>query len=116
MSILPDELADSVTLKFVDFESVADRIDNDEKKAKLNDILNFIVENANKYDMDVNDIENVIVKNFCNILNFYEISSNKCGVVNETPTVQEENTISNTVNEDTTTPSKGLPTRLKIIL
>ena len=116
LSILPDELADSVTLKFVDFESVADRIDNDEKKAKLNDILNFIVENANKYDMDVNDIENVIVKNFCNILNFYEISSNKCGVVNETPTVQEENTISNTVNEDTTTPSKGLPTRLKIIL
>ena len=43
LSILPEELADSVNLKFTAFESTADRIDNDQKKEQLNEILNYIL-------------------------------------------------------------------------
>lgn len=112
LSILPDELAKSVEIKFLSFENMSDKYDNDEKKEQLNEILNFIIEKSTEYEIDPNDI-NYIVKHFCKILNFYSIVSNKCSTLSQDvqPVQQDE---SWTVQEETE--STWLPTWLKILL
>jgi hypothetical protein len=78
LAILPHNLKIEVEPLFLQFEASAEHLDNDAKKEKLTAILSYIAANASAYQMDQNDIDGIILKEFCNILAYYEIQSSRC--------------------------------------
>jgi hypothetical protein len=109
LALLPHNLKTEVEPMFASFEVQAERLDGEAKKKILTDILNYISKNAPAYSMDQNDIDGIILPQFCTILSYYDIQSNSCAtdaLLPALPNIPVENPSS----------GGGLPTRLKVIL
>jgi hypothetical protein len=77
---LPENLRIQVATKFADFESIADNLDSEEKRERLNTILGVIVNNAERYGIVAEDLDEFFVPEFCKILDYYDILSEKCTI------------------------------------
>jgi len=71
LAILPSNLKTIIQWKFADFEENESAYDSDAKFEKLESIFNDIMK-AN--ENDVEDVKNVILPSFCNILEYYSIA------------------------------------------
>lgn len=105
---LPTSLRESVAKMFSDFEGEADSLDEDKKREKLTNILNFIAQNASSNWISKVDLDNFFLVQFCKILNYYNIVSESCSTIS-VPNIEIP------VSESDPT-SWGLPTRLKVVL
>ena len=113
LALLPDGLSASVNLKFNSFESIADTLDGDAKKNELTTILNYISEHAGEYEMPQTDVQDFILPEFCNILDFYDITSSACSTMTQEQEMQQSQLQENTEPHDD---EGGLPGWLKILL
>ncbi len=71
LAILPSNLKTIIQWKFADFEENESAYDSDAKFEKLESIFNDIMK-ANENDAE--DVKNVILPSFCNILEYYSIA------------------------------------------
>ncbi|MDR0282221.1 MAG: hypothetical protein LBI53_02615 [Candidatus Peribacteria bacterium] len=107
---LPEGMKPKVVQMFSQLELAAENLDEQGKKEKLSEILNYIKDNASEYDMDKSDIDGIILLNTCRILEYYNSSSAMCPKAGENTAPSIPNTPVKKTN------TEGLPTRLKIIL
>jgi hypothetical protein len=85
LATLPVNLRREVEPMFTQFEAEADRMDTEAKKKTLTTILNYIADNASTHHMSKNDIDGIILPQFCAILAFYEIQSTSCVTSDSAP-------------------------------
>jgi hypothetical protein len=107
--LLPHNLKVDVEAMFAEFELQAEHLDNEAKKEKLNIILDYISKNISTYKMDPNDMNGVIIPQFCHILSYYSIQSNACASDSAIPTLP-------TIPVEQPSSTGGFPLRLKVIL
>lgn len=108
LSILPTNLKVIVEQLFYDFENAKwDQenwiTENDAKKSILNEIISTIsskitADETNQKEDEItrSDMEDIIMPNMCNILNYFDIPSEKCSssetkIVENTDSIQAEN-------------------------
>lgn len=78
LAALPHNLRIEVQQLFTQFELEAENLDNTAKKERLSNILNYISNNATTYEIDPNDLDGIFLKEICNILTFYDLTSSIC--------------------------------------
>jgi hypothetical protein len=110
---LPHNLRAEISPKFAQFEASIDNSDDAVRYEKLSAIFAYIKANAEVYQMDVNDVDGIILKELCKILEYYNLSTYSKSCDATAITVNTDAPI-----ENVTSPSETntLPGRLKVIL
>jgi hypothetical protein len=110
---LPYNLRAEVSPKFAQFEASVDNSDDEARYKKLSDIFAYIKANAESYQMDVNDVDGIILKELCKILEYYNLSSYSKSCDATAITVNTDTPVENITSSGN---EGGLPGRLKVIL
>jgi hypothetical protein len=110
---LPYNLRAEVSSKFAQFEASVDNSDDEARYNKLSDIFAYIKANAEAYQMDVNDVDGIVLKELCNILQYYNLSTYSKSCSETAITVNTDAPVENITDSGA---GGGLPGRLKVIL
>ncbi|MDR2415698.1 MAG: hypothetical protein LBD75_03685 [Candidatus Peribacteria bacterium] len=112
-AVLPYNLRAEVSSKFAQFEASIDNSDDEARYQKLSDIFTYIKENAEAYQMDVNDVDGIVLKELCKILEYYNLATYSKSCDATAITINTDVPVENITSSGT---GGGLPGRLKIIL
>jgi hypothetical protein len=114
-TLLPHNLRVEIAPKFAQFELSIEHLDDDARYQKLSEIFSYIKANAEAYQMDVNDVDGIILKEFCTIIEYHKLSNYSKSCSSTAITVNTEVPVEN-VSTAEGNKSGGLPGRLKIIV
>lgn len=79
---LPAHLKTEVLALFTAFDAESDTLDDEQKKQKLTDILNYIAQHAETNGISRTDLDNFFLAQFCKILQYYNLQSQQCALLN----------------------------------